>query len=247
MKQQPKRTLSFLAAICMLITCLMIPNGPAAASTSPKQAHVWVKETGRFTVKFDEGDYKIANLKSSNKNLLLRTTYVSASARKRDYDKDNPWGYAEVGIYAKKKGTYTVTFDVVDKQNTVRKSHSLKVYATTDSAIKKVTFAGSMEFYGIAPKAKGKFKVTMTKGYQLKSITMTTYNKAGKAITKKIKNGSNITLGSYRSKNIYESSKEREDWNADLLAATEIRITYKDKYTKDIDTAYYTLYREPKN
>ena len=248
MKKQ-KRMLCFVSAICLLITCLMVPDKQAAASTASTKEHIQLKQTGgSFEVKFQEGDYKIANLKASSKNLVLRTTYVSSSDMKNSYNKEYPWGYARIGMYAKKKGTYTVTFNVVDRNNRVKKSHSVKVYATDEYPIKNVTFAGKTEFYGIASKAKGKFKVNMTKGYKIQSIIMTTYNKSGSAVTKKIKNGQSVTLGKYRAKTMFvQGEAGREDWQAELLARTEFKITYKDKYTKESKTGNYTLYRVPLN
>lgn len=247
MKQQ-RRMVCFITAICLLVTCLVMPDGQAAASTASAKEHIQVKQPGEdFEVKFQEGDYKIANLKANSKNLILRTTYVHSSDSKDDYDKEYPWGYARIGMYAKKKGTYKVTFDVVDRQNAVKKSHSVTVYATDDYAVEKVSFAGSAEFYGIAPKAKGKFKVSMTKGYKLQSITMTTYNASGSAVTKKIKNGRSVTLGKYRSKTVNSQALDREHWYADLLARTEFKIAYKDKYTKEQKSILYVLYRAPLN
>lgn len=249
MKKQQKRMLCFFLAIGLLVTSLLIPNGQAAASAAPDKEHIWVKQTGEeLEVRFDEGDFKIANLKSGSKNLILRTTYVNSSDRKQEYDAEYPWGYARIGMYAKKKGTYTVTFDVVDRQGAVRKSYSVKVYATADMAVKKVSYAGKTEFFGIAPKAKGKFKVSMAKGYKLQSITMTSYDRTGKEIVKKIKNGQNVALGKYRSKTVYnEGAQNREDWRADLLARTQFKVAYKDKYTGASKTVYYSLYRVPLN
>lgn len=247
MRKGKRRIVCALSALCMMLTLLVVPTGQAAASVAPQKEHIQVKQRDSFIVEFEKGDYKIANLKANNSNLILRTTYVNSFDKESSYETEHPYGYAEIGMYAKKKGTYTVTFDVIGRGNTVRKSHSVKVYATNDYAIKKAEFAGKTEFYGISSKAKGKFKVTMTKGYQLKSISVTTYNKAGKAVTKKVKNGQAITLGKYRSKRIYEQSSKWDDWYADLLAETEITVTYKDKYTREEKTAYYTLFRAPAN
>lgn len=237
-----------------MLTTFLCPGIVAAATapeaTAPAAEHVAVKQTysQEIEVVFAEGDYKIANLKSSSSNLLLRTTYIGASSSKRSYDSEHPYGYAEIGMYAKKKGTYVVTFDVIGRNQEVRSSHSVKVYADGNTPVKKTTFNGSTNIYStLAPKAKGKFKVTMTKGYQLQSITMTTYNKAGKMVTKKVKNGANVTLGKYRRISEGYKNAASENWSAELLARTQFRVTYKDKYSGEAKDIYYSLYRLPLN
>lgn len=244
-----KHVILRLTAVCVMLTAFLCPVGVSAA-IAPAAEHVAVKQTysQEIEVVFAEGDYKIANLKSSSANLLLRTTYVSASSSKRSYDSEHPYGYAEISMYAKKKGTYTVTFDVIGRNQEVKSSHSVKVHADANTPVKKTTFNGSTNIYAtIIPKAKGKFKVTMTKGYKLQSITMTTYNKAGKAVTKKIKNGASVTLGKYRRISDGNQSAGWENWTADLLARTEFQVTYLDKYTGEAKDVSYSLYRLPLN
>lgn len=250
MSKTLKRSICFLLAIAMVVTSLLIPDTKALAATSEqKKVHIRVGEydSSAIKVKFAKGDYKITNLKSSGKNLHARVTGTDSASREDEWDSEYPWGYAQIGLYAKKKGNYTVTFDVINHDKKVTSSHSVKVYVTNEYPIKNVTYANGYYFYGIAKKGSGKFKVNMTKGYKLKSITMTTYNKSGKPVTKKIKNGAKVTLGKYRYKSEYSKSSTYESWWADLLARTEFTITYADKYTKEAKEITYVFYRIPKN
>lgn len=239
MRKTIKSFICFMLAVSMFAASLMISDTKAFASSAAAKMSIWVKSQSSMYVELASGDYKIANLKSSKSNLIVRTTHVNSGS---DYS-----GSATISMYAKKKGTYTVTFDVVDQYNKKRQSHTVKVFAHNEPAIKQATFNGS-EVYGIvSSKPSGKFKVKMNKGYKLKSITMNTYDKNGKEISKTIKNGRKVKLGKYRHKYEGSKSKDYEWWSADLLARTSFRITYIDKYTKEEDTSYYSVYRIPSN
>lgn len=252
MKKAAKKIICMLSAICVAVSMLIVCDTPVLAATAPAKVHIGLKQTysSNIEVKFSQGDYKIQNVKCSSKNLTYRVTYVSSTSSKRTYEKDKPWGYGQIGLYAKKKGTYTVTFDVVDKNMNVTSSHSVKVYANKEVGVKKVTFAGKDATYGtggIWPSGSGAFKVTMNKGYTLKSITMTTYNKSGKATLKKIKNGAKVTLGKYRYISEKTDTSYSNWWSAELLAQTKFEIVYKDKYSGQMVTVYHYFYRLPQN
>lgn len=241
-----KRLSCFLLAFCMLATTLLIPDVSAQAATVDKtKVHISLESqySDSVTVNFKKGEYKISGLKSNNKNLITKATYVSSN----DSEYATSYGSATISFYAKKAGTYKVSFNVVDKKNKVKSKHTITVYANNDYAIKNVTFNGKYDFYNVTTAKSGKFKVTLNKGYTLKQITMTTYNKNGKEVVKKIKNNQKVTLGTYRSIRENEMSDSYENWYADLLAKTTFTITYKDKYTKGLKTTTYTIYRFPNN
>ena len=249
MKKVMKKVVCCMLAIGMIASFMLVPNIQAEASTAPTKAHATVLSQDSFKVSLAAGDYKIANLiSSSKKNLIVRTTYVDSDS---DYA-----GYARISLYAKKKGKYKVSFDVVDRNNKVRKHHVVKVFATLEPAVKKITIGGKSVYdavnpvFGtrVFPKAAGKLKVKMTKGYSIKSIEVTTYDKSGNGITKIIKNGKKIKLGQYRSKYISSSNGPGyEYWSGDLFADTEIRIAYVDKYTNEEDYDWFIVHREAKN
>lgn len=245
MKKVMKKMLCSMLAMGMLASLMLVPNVQAEASTAPAKAHAMVMSQDSFEVKLDAGDYKIANLKSSSaKNLILRTTYVDSDS---DYT-----GSARISMYAKKKGKYKVSFDVVDRNNRVKRHHVVQVFATLESAVKKITIGGKSIYdavnptFGtmVFPKAGGKLKVKMTKGYAVKAIEVTTYDKNGNGITKIVKNGKKIKLGKFRSKTVSSYNRPGyESWNADLFADTDIRIVYIDKYTNEENSWYVYVHR----
>ncbi len=262
MKKAVKRIICIISAICVALSMLLVLDTPVLAATAPQKVHIGLKEfyayDSNIEVKFSQGDYKVQNVKTSSKNLISRVTNIDATSSKRTYNKDNPWGYARIGLHAKKKGTYTVTFDVVDKNLNVVSSHSVKVYANNEVGVNKVIFAGKTSFTSLPPNlaygqtaigqsGSGAFKVSMNKGYSLKSITMVTYKKSGKEVRKKIKNGAKVTLGKYRYISEKTKSSYQDYWNADLLAKTKFEIVYKDKYTGQPMTASCYFYRLPNN
>lgn len=249
MKKVMKKVVCCMLAIGMLASVMLIPGVQAQASTAPARAHAEVFSENYFTVKLAAGEFKIANLKSSSKkNLIVRTTYTDS------YSEEG--GEARITLYAKKKGKYKVSFDVVDHSNRVKQHHVVKVTATYESAVKKISIGGKTVYdsvnpvFGTAvfPKAKGKLKVKMTKGYSIKSIEMITYDKTGNSIVTPINNGKKIKLGQFRSK--YVSSSNRlgyEYWYGDLFADTEFHIKYIDKYTNEERSQYFVVHRFAKN
>lgn len=72
---------------------------------------------------------------------------------------------------------------------------------------------------------------------------MTTYNKKGKVVTKQIKNNKTVTLGQYG----YEWIFYDGGFDRSLFAITTFAITYKDGYSGETKTTYYTVYSRPKN
>lgn len=249
MRKVMKKVACCLLAMGMIASFMMVPNVSAMASTAPAKAHAEVMMEDSFEVKFAVGDYKIVNLKSSSKkNLIVRCTYI---------DSDSSYaGSARITMYAKKKGKYKVSFDVIDRNNRVRQHHTVKVFATLEPAVKKVSIGGKTLYdavnpvFGtmVFPKAKGKLKIKMTKGYAIKSIEMVTCDKAGNSIVKQVKNGKNIKLGQFRSKFISSANGPGyEYWYGDLFADTELRVTYVDKYTNQESSRYFTVHRRAKN
>ena len=96
--------------------------------------------------------------------------------------------------------------------------------------------------YALTSKKSGKLSVKMNKGYTLKKITVTTYNKAGKEVVKTMKNNSTLKLGEYAYifDNSYSSGR---NYSTSLAARTKITITYIDKYTKQECESIYSISR----
>lgn len=211
-----------------------------------------------------EGD-RIGNVKSSSSNLLVKKTkesFYNSVTTDVDYDYDteqyvttvkkvDEYSYAYIGYYAKKKGKYTVSFDVIKPDGSVRCTKTITVNAQGSNIsyvypFKKITYAGKElgYHYPYAKKNSGKLKVSMKKGYKLVSIEIGKYNKKNELVYKKVKNNKKITLAKshvYKYSYSYSSGGYSYDYD-DLFPFTYIKITYKNKKTGDVDTYTTGLY-----
>ena len=266
-----KKAACFFLAVCMAASVAAVPNTQAYAKATVNSNKVNITANAIYSsqieVTYSQGDAQIKNIKTSSRNLIAKQTYQDYHGEDRYYS-ERPYGYARIGLYAKKAGNYKVTFDVCDAEGNKVSSHTVQVKAGDSarysSPIKDATFAGKEILYQLSSKKSGKFKVTMNKGYRLKSITMETYNASGRLVSKKIKNNAKVTLGEYTYK--YENEgkyydydydpvtfeeKRTERWyynlSTELFARTEFRVEYVNNKTKTTGTVYYTLYRVPKN
>ncbi|MBD5465333.1 MAG: hypothetical protein HDR22_05875 [Lachnospiraceae bacterium] len=202
-----------------------------------------------------DGD-RVANVKSNSSNLLVKKTresyYRSTDTDWETNQKTTKWSYcsAYLSFFAKKQGEYKVAFDVVKADGSVRctKEITVKAIASRDyvDPIKSIKYAGKdlYKYYPYATKTSGVLKVTMKKSYKLVSIEVGSYNKKGKFVYKKVKNGKKISLAKkavYTREYNYSGggSKYRYD---ELFPATYIRITYQNKKTKETDTWTTSLY-----
>lgn len=252
-----------LLAACLAAAVMLVPDTDAfaKAKVASKSIEIGVNSvySTNIQVEYSKGDAKINNIKTSSKNLIARQTYQYYHTDAYSYS-DHPYGYAQIGVYAKKKGTYTVSFDVCDAKGKKLSSHKVKVTArvTTGgsyvSPFKKVTFAGKQNIFSEpTSKKSGKFKVEMNKGYKLTSIKMRYYDKQGKRVEKTIKNNANVTLGQYAYVDEYQYDSEYDsnywyyNYNSNLFAETEFYVEYKNTKTKATGSSYFTLYRVPKN
>lgn len=254
-----KRAAKLFLALCLAFTALAMPQTEASAkATVDSSVQIVAGQTynSPVAVVYSKGDAKLSNIKSSSKNLLVRQTYQyyhASESKTSEY----PYGYANLSLYAKKPGSYTVTFNVCDESGKKVSSHKVKVFAAAysgyTSPVKKVTFAGKTDlFYSLTSKKSGKFKVTMNSGYRLKSIAMSCYNAEGDKVTKTIKNNANVALGRYTSMSEDEYSSSYSDyWSyymySSMFATTTFEVTYQNTKTKAVGTYSYILYRIPEN
>lgn len=233
-----KKWVSVMLALSVMISLLMIPAQETQASVT-KGVHLYVGtcKDDAITITFvDDWDH-VENLKTSSKNLKAKITSVNIST----YNQQAP-NSSKIALYASKEGTYTVSFDICNEFDEKVSSHTVKVYANTDHAIKSVTYAGK-QTYGFTDEAKGKLAITMNKGYTLKKIVLETYNKAGEQKTKIVKNNSTVELGKYPYFYEYgEMYKDYYNMNTSLMAITGIRVYYIDKYTKEETSEYYYMH-----
>lgn len=152
-------------------------------------------ETGTKDYIMSLSGYKIS-VKSSSSNLKLfkrTSTYNSykTESNSKYVDKSDCESYVNVYGYAKKAGTYKVTYTVKDiNGSVVTPTQTLTVVAKDDvSPFKKITYAGKSlwdnegsRFYGLTDttvyttKAKGKLVVKPASGYKIKKIEIGSYN-----------------------------------------------------------------------
>lgn len=231
----------------------------AASLSYPTKLHIGLgyANADAIEIKLASAGDKIKNIKSSSKNLIAYQTSLDIYRSSDSPSSDR--NAAGIGVYAKKKGTYTVKFSIYGKNGKKKSTKSVKIYANNDSAVKSFKVDGKdIHSLNYVNKKTAKIKVTMNKGYKLKKIEVGTYkhtksgnNTESEMKYKKIKNGSKITLGTkpyyyghkYEDTDPYNSNYYyySENWNKGMTATTEIRITYTDKYTKQTATTYYVI------
>ncbi len=152
-------------------------------------------ETGTQSYLFYISGYKVKNVKSSSSNLKLfkRTSTYNTKSNDSNSAQTSISGSSTVSLYgyAKKAGTYKVTYNVTDVNGVkVMPTQTVTVVAKDDvSPFKKITYAGTSlwnnsgsRFSGLTDttvyttKKKGKLVVKPASGYKIKKIEVATYN-----------------------------------------------------------------------
>lgn len=237
--------LALVLATAMTVALMAVPAIPVAAADTgsvPSKVRIYSGYYDNYAIQFsykNPGD-KIKHLKTSSKNLVARQTYHSEYSE--SYSPTFA-GRVQIGLYAKKEGKYTVTFDIYSKNGKVKRgSHKVTVYAKNDSPFRSITLDGKdADDPSHAAKKSAKLSVKMAKGYALKSIQVITGDKNGKQVEKKVKNNQKITFGQYAFIDSYSSDDYYSYWSKGMNATTTIAITYKDKYSKQLDTRFYSV------
>ena len=278
MKKQIKIALqSLFAAALVLFGCAALQTDVSAQKVEDKTYNLSYEDeevigigyayryangaTAYSYIYVGESGYRISNVKSSSSSLLVKKTeenYNTYSDYNYDYDTDTyktekKTGYhdAYISYFAKKAGTYKVSFDVVDtKTNKTVATKTIKVIAKNtvyQDPIRSIKYCGKdvCNLYPYTNKTSGKLKVTMRKGYQLVKIEIGKVNSKGVREYKKVKNGAKIKLAtkqtySYSYTSSYSDYKYGYSYNY-LFPETYIRITYKNKKTKEVSETYSSI------
>lgn len=240
-----KRMICSMLAAVMMIGLIVVPAQPVQAAVNvPEKLHYSVGGYSNyaFRVEFEHPGDRIANLSTSGDGLKAMVTTKSYLSNSKYME-----NFAEIGIYARKKGTYTLSFDICNSGNETLSSHSVKVYVKTKTgpASKSVVFDGT-EIHGgmVEKKASGKLSVTLNKGYTLNKIVLQTYDKNGKQKLKTVKNNSKITLGKYAK--LTETGEKKGDFyrmQTSLMAETIVMVYYTDQFTKKETYFRFWIYR----
>ena len=257
MSYSAKRFKSFICAVLAFVLVfggvVVLPAQEVSAVTkltyqSKVRTGVGVEFMGSFTVNFVKKGDKIKNLKSSSKNLVVRPTYTHSGYV------DGSNFYASYSLFAKKKGTYKVTFDVYNAANKkIASKKKITVYAEgTGNVIQSVKLDGkeikqNYSNNAYTTKKDGKVKFTYGKGIDVLSIKVEKYDKKSTYVPKSFVNGRKVTFGTYAygSTSKYTSyySGSSTTTSKNMYAPTRFVINYYDKYSKQEDTMYYTINR----
>lgn len=191
-------------------------------------------------------DIKVYKGKAKTKNVVIKKTYKSL-------DDTNP--YVGYSIYAKKAGKYTVKYNVYNgkkKGKTKKFTVHAKGYGDPISSVtinkKNVTkfnanYNPTSSYYTSKSKVKIKFKAAA--GCKIKKITMSYYDKNGKYVTKNIKNGKTVKLGTYA-----EGYSSDYSWSREAYARTTFTVYYVDRYSQyqyedgEMDSDTYYVYKK---
>ena len=253
------RILAVLFALALTIMAIPSVNVKAATSSEvkdeiPTKVRIMSRSvySSAIQIKLVDEGYKLKNLKSNNTNLKVYNTYVE-EATDSDYNTE-----FRIGCYARKTGKYKVSFDLVKGSKKTHKS--VTVFAKDDEPIKKVTFGNKRVDYNYTSNSgnygrmgypdSGVLKVTMRGGYKLKKIEIGKYETKsysdGDVYSSEnyveVSNGATITLSDvpYTYKNTSSSYANETEY---MVAETEIRVTYIDKYTKTEATRIFDIYK----
>lgn len=239
-----KRIAAMLLTLVMMLTIVPADTVKAASDNFPTKFRVnyyWGNED-RTEIQMPDHHTYIKNVKSMNANLIAGlVSYDYASFEK------NPDTYI-LGFIAKKEGTYDITYDVM-KDSKKLKTVKAKVYAYSNPISVKLDGVNG-SFYG--DKTTAKLNVTALNGNTIQKIEVGTYKKTEEKDNndwsqsekvssvlnyQTVKNNSKIKLGTtgYYFKNVTDYTEEDsyyEYFRSDLMSRTFVRVTYKDKYTK---------------
>lgn len=269
MKQKMfKRVMAAALAVGLLFTTPVTSeaaNVTKSTTISPYSDYSYssgISDTGAIYVELDEpGDY-IKNIKSKNSNLKAKLTRgYHYYYKSEDYTSKSDENCAVIGLYASKKLSTSVSFDIYGADNKKKESKTVKVNVKTTSylnPVKKITFSGKpIDYTKLYTQKSGKVKVSLNKNFKLQKIEVGTYTSPKKTasdsstryeneiVYKKIKNNSKVTLGKYgyyySYSYQYSDGKTHSSYNSRILAPTYIRITYQDKKTKDTGTVTYSI------
>lgn len=216
----------------------------------PKNLIVSTFSKTTFDVYSQGGASKIKNLKVNKKGLTAKVLSTYGSTYKDT--PENSYRRSQIGLYAKKPGTYSLSFKVGSK------SYKMTIKALTYTGeFKKITYGSSVlsdrsitesddgytstyTYRSKVSESSGKFSVTANKeaGYKVTGLVVVTADKKGKPSYKKVKNGAKITLS--KGKLTYTS-----DYSTYVKAKkyTYIYVSYKNTLTGE--SVAYSVGKNP--
>ena len=245
-----KRISAIILAIVIAFTIIPTSMVKAATDNFPTKFRVygWGGYETKKTITVSDPHMYIANVKSKSSNLIVGLTDY-----RFDADASNADTYT-LALLAKKKGTFDFTYDLMKDGKKV-KTIKAKAYAY-DNPI-TITLNGKKTYeYSYGTDTHGKLSVKSDKGNSISKIEVGTYKITGNSdnyssqfVYKEVKNNSSIELGKSANNKKYSyvneaSNVKNENFYEGVRAATEIRVAYKDKYTKQneqVNVVFYGL------
>lgn len=204
---------------------------PKAVHIQSRVSNLYI-DTSSFDISYGKNYFHVKNLRTNSVD--LKAKLVQTVNEKKYGDVCN----STIGLFAEKDGDYVTMFDVCDSAGKVVGSYEVKVYAYPIDPIKTVKFAGNQLTQSVSTtfteQSKGKLSVVMNKGYQLKNIQVTTYDRKGKEIHKTVQNSSTINTGKYPYRLVSEMGKEYVSTIEMMYPETQIDVQYVDPYTKEV-------------
>lgn len=245
------KMMSFLLVMVMLVTLLPTTAIAANKDQIPTKVRFYNYSDERaISIDLADATQSIDNIKTDNKNLYAVLTGLEMNQEQSpNEDESRNKNQYYIGLRCKKNGTYTVSFDIVDKKGKKVETKEVKVFAY-DYPVKSITFDGK-ELSGSTLKGKSaKVKVTLSSGNKIEKLEYGYYKLEEQGDSERtdeeykvFKNGGKITFGTQPYYYSSEYSNEYEDYssqskymNMGMDAPTYIRITYLDKYTKQSET-----------
>lgn len=239
---------AFLLSFFIMFTLIPAVQVNAAADEYPTKIRLYMQNEvleNIYVIQPTDKDIYIENLKSKNKALLAKVTDFDCNLNGRGPNKYT------LAFIVTKYGTYDVSYDVMKKGKKV-KTVNAKVYAYP--APFSVSLSGVKgSFY--SDKTSVKLSVKADKGVKISKIEVGTYEYKkqengriqSEMTYKTVKNNSKIKLGTKahhdESDYISEDMNSKDTFYLSLLTAeTQIRVTYKDSYTKQ-NEQYIAYYR----
>lgn len=264
-----KRMISgFLALVLALgMAAVGVPATAQAAAetgikTCPSKIRIFPGFADDYAMELElkSAKYYVKSVKTSSKNLKAEVTEENSDYYENDGIVETDENSYVIGMYAKKEGKYTMTLTIGNEDDaSFSYKKKVTVYAKNDSPFKKVTVNGKSEKWEniYSTKKKIKFAVTAASGYKIQKIEIGTYQYTteengdvrSEIVYKKqsSKKSVSFTLSTKPYKYIYnynytgggKAQSQYSSWREYMHAPTYVRITYKDKWTKQPATRSY--------
>ena len=241
-----KRILAVLMAIACVIALIPATGAKAADNKGvPKKIRSYPGSSEYTNFQID-GKKTIKSVSTSSKNIIAKITGHSESKDNGEMT-DNSYTLCTL---ADKEGKYTVTLKFSDKSKS-----EITVYDYPGPEVTVKINGKANGYLNRTSDKEAKVEVSIQKDYEIKKIEYSTAKtektESGsetKEVYKTFKSGDKIPINkkpwaySYSYKSSYDGySYESSNWNEELFAYTYVRITYKDKYTKENDYYYSTI------